>query len=367
MIATLTPLGIPELDATLDTEYWVGASLDGVISSNTICAETKNPLTWRHYDGLDWVRWSTTPWRSRTGLNIRKFANSIVRHWVVSGVSQTDTLLPSAYAVTRIEISGDGSTYFIGDPTGWKVYDADSSGWIPVSTPSSSRLVPAFDGSAVCAISEDSSTVEYITAGQTPVLIPIEGTAVTYAGITDSVVIVARGSMVYAFANGVLNTSMIALSPVIGVYTDDESVWIATEANISYVSVDKGVTWLQLNTMRVVAPWLVLQNQQFFTVAFEPDPGQTGPSGPCTGPQCPTGPCSGPQCQTGPCSGPECQTGPSGPCSGPQCATGPTGPTGPKSNTLIYVALGMLGLFTAIAAIALIMNRSKQENKKTRK
>jgi hypothetical protein len=34
---------------------------------------------------------------------------------------------------------------------------------------------------------------------------------------------------------------------------------------------------------------------------------------------------------------------------------------------LTYVALGMLGLFTAIAAIALIMNRSKQENKKPRK
>ena len=365
MIVKLTPLGIPELDEKLDTAYWVGASLDGVTSSNTICAETKDPLTWQHYDGLNWVRWSTTPWRSRTGLNIRKFANSIVRHWVVSGGSQTDILLPSASAVTRIEISGDGSTYFIGDQTAWKVYDADIGDWIPVSTPSSSRLVPAFDGSAVCAISEDSSTVEYITAGQTPVLIPIEGTAVTYAGITDSVVIVARGSMVYAFANGVLNTSMIALNSVIGVYTDDESAWIATGTNTSYVSLDKGLTWIQLNTMRVVAPWLVIQNHQFFTVDIKPDPGQTGP---CTGPNCPCVgpdcPCVGPNC---PCVGPECQTGPSGPCSGPQCSTGPTGPTGPKSNTLTYVALGMLGLFTAIAVIALMMNRSKQENKKPRK
>jgi hypothetical protein len=350
MTVKLTPLNIAQLDANLDTEYWIGAPFDAVTSFPTICAEVKTPLAWWHYNGYAWVKISQFPWRSRPGITIRKFGNPIFRDRVVSDQRQTDTLLGTSPTGTRIEISGDGSTYFINDLTEWKAFVAANE-WVSVAS-LSTRLAPSFDGSAVCAIAQDSNSVDYIKPNRPVVTVSVSGTDPTFAGIIDSVVIVARGSTVDSFVNGILRNSFPVRGPAIGVYTDDESVWVATSTGTSYVSFNKGVNWLQLNNMRVVAPWIVIQNGYLFEVAT--DPGQTGPSG-----------CSGADCGTAPtgCSGESCVTGPTG-CSGPSGCTGPTGgPTGPKSNTLTYVAIGVFLLAATIAFVWLV--NLPRQNKKT--
>ena len=113
-----------------------------------------------------------------------------------------------------------------------------------------------------------------------------------YAAIIGSLVVVGHASTISAFgADRVLRTVRTVAGTIMGVFADDGSVWVGTDTQTTYLSLDSGLTWLQLNNARVVAPWLVVQNGYFYDVEYTPpepdDPGDEPiitPPGPTPGP-----------------------------------------------------------------------------------
>jgi hypothetical protein len=252
-----------------------------VDAPTTICARTGSSF-W-HYSGTAWIDY-TTPWKSRNGLTIKynPQTNTVERLTVVGGAVRRDTLMLGGSTVTNFEISGDGSTYYLNDsqnPSGWKVYYSGTT-WNFRGLASYVELVPSFNGATVCGISQTANTVNYIPQLTSPKLVTIPGSpARIHAAIIDSLVVVGRGGTISAFgADGVLRTIRTVAGAITGVFADDSSVWVGTDTQTTYLSLDAGQTWLQLNDARAVAPWLVVQNGYFYEVEYIPpepddDPG----------------------------------------------------------------------------------------------
>ncbi len=272
----LTPLNVPALDTQLAIDYWIGSRPIAVDDPDTICASI-NPYLNFYYVAPNWVERQTL-WKSASHCELWPFVNRVN---LVTPPNNMRTISPFIANLRAFEISGDSQSYFLSSSDGWSRYVGGNT-WAPLDIDPLWRLVPSFHGTAVCGISPNGNSIKYIT--DRSVTIDITGTGPTFAAI-GNLLIIGRGSDVFSFAyDDTLREIKRVVGNITGVFADDTSVWVGTDAQNTYLSLNRGQEWLEIANARAVTPWLVIRDGHFFTVQYTPpNPGNPGDGNPGDG------------------------------------------------------------------------------------
>lgn len=282
---TLSSTGIGAMNEDTQTEYWIGAGYWDVANTQ-ISAKSRNGTSsiWWIYNPETFQHgWNIVngPYRSGNDVVLRLVMTLVNLYTRALGQNNPRTLMSQGQTVIDFVISGDCETYFRNDSVlGWLRFG--SGEWTALSIAPSMQLASSFSGSVVCAVGTDSIAYRSGTASFDADWGPHQ----KYAAVIDTIAIVSTGSQLYSVDSNQERTLVKQLQGTcVGVYADNSLVWVATDAPSTYISADRGTTWVLIPDVRVVSPGLVLKNGQFFTAVYtlpdpEPDPPVFTPSPP---------------------------------------------------------------------------------------
>lgn len=241
--------------ATVD-EYWFGLGP----WENTICARSGSSTycyrlgNWLLTYGLPS---QITTFKSVPGVMLyaaRASSNMTLRR------PDSTYQLGESGIVSSCQMSGDGTSYFANNSTGWKRYNWSYRSWDSVGVDDTNLwLVPSFDGTCVVLTSPNISNGDffYKIGSATLRSATVGGTGKVYGAVLSSTVFVARVQFIYTI--GSLHVlSLIYTIPVglaTGIWADALTVWVATTTG-TYMSNDAGWTWTVLENQFAVGPGL---------------------------------------------------------------------------------------------------------------
>jgi hypothetical protein len=281
MSLQLTPTGIGVLDDSMQTEYWIGAAYWDVANTQ-ISARTFtnisvwwifNPETYQH----GWTR-VNGPYRGGRDVVLRRVMTPINLYTRALGQNNPRTLMSNGSSVTDFVISGDGLTYFCNDSgLGWMKFE--SGDWTALSIAPSMQLSASFSGSVVCGV--DDGKIAYRSANASFdadwALKPKK------AAVIGTTIVVGVEQQLYLVDSEAVATPVKQVDgKCVGVFSDASLVWVGTDTPSTYISADRGRTWVRIPDVRVVWPGLVVKNGAFSQAVFvppdEPDPTPINPN-----------------------------------------------------------------------------------------
>lgn len=205
--------------------------------------------------------------------------SNVVLNKIIDGEPTSTIIYSDVPGLQALAMSQNGQEYYVKLPQGWQYFNGQWWSFI-YGMDSSSRLVTSPVRIPVCGIRPSGNL--YICAYANNVEVEVgTGEHTTYAAFIDSsTIIVGHGSAVHTCTlSGILQLNKVVSGIITGIYADERSLWVGTDAQITYMSLNRGQTWLTATNARVVAPWLAIRDGYFFTIEYTA-PGPDGTTKP---------------------------------------------------------------------------------------
>lgn len=253
------------------TEYWIGPTLN---SSNAVpnAMEILSPNSRIFYACCNqfggWNDGAATPfYRSASNTVLSYYQTGLITSR--TGSSTTQLGATADYNVTDLQISGNGSTFFklSKDVANvWSWYRWNKNTWESMN--SSLAIGYSYDGQYACsAIWSGSFLYVYAyNSASLPIwragLLAKESDGfIPHLAMIGEVVFLALGKTIYSIGSN-LSAYKIKTPTVdvcTGIWTDDSTIWVAA-GNMSYMSCDKGWTWIEQLGVRAVSRGMYIRS-----------------------------------------------------------------------------------------------------------